>query len=120
VPKRTAGGRGQTLDSRYAPQLFLAVYPLQAKRRIHYNTGHRYLSTLLQAACMPSDARDARRAGTLSAIVVLIGETAGLHTCQAGNPFECTGWILFHPCFLTDPLIFAETFFIASRQGGID
>jgi hypothetical protein len=69
---------------------------------------------------MPSDAREARRAGTLSAIVVLVGETAGLHTCQAENPFEYTGWILFHPCFLTDPPIFAETFFIASRQGGID
>jgi hypothetical protein len=81
VPKRTAGGRGETLDSRYTPQLFLAVYPLQAKRRIHYSTEYGYLSTLLQAACMPSDAREARRAGTPPAIVVLVGETAGLYTC---------------------------------------
>jgi hypothetical protein len=91
VPKRTAGGRGQTLDSRYTPQLFLAVYPLQAKRQIYYDTGHGYLSTLLQVACMPSGARDARRAGTLPAIVVLIGETAGLYTRLAGDPFEFTG-----------------------------
>ena len=81
MSRRTAGARGQTLDSRYTPQLFLAVYPLQAKRRIHYNTEYGYLSTLLQAACMPSDAREAQRAGTLSSIVVLVGETAGLYTC---------------------------------------
>ena len=81
MPKRTAGVRGQTLGSRYTPQLFLALYPLQAKRRIHYDTVHKYLSTLLQAACMPRDAREDRRPGTLFAIVVLIGETAGLYTC---------------------------------------
>jgi hypothetical protein len=38
----------------------------------------------------------------------------------AENPFECTAWILFHLCFLIDPPIFAEIFFIASKQGGID
>ena len=70
MSKRTAGGRGQTLDSRYTPQLFLAAYPLQAKRRIHYNMGHGYLSTLLQAVCMPRDTSWLQRAGTFLAIIV--------------------------------------------------
>jgi len=77
--------------------------------------GHGYLSTLLQAACVRRDARETRRAGTLLAIVVLIGETAGLHTWYVETPCKSWGCIISKFYFLTDPPIFAETLYIASK-----
>jgi hypothetical protein len=69
---------------------------------------------------MLRDARESRHAGTLLAIVVLIGETAGLCTCCVEIPFRSWGYILFEFYFLTDPPVLTDTLYIVNKQGVID
>jgi hypothetical protein len=64
---------------------------------------------------MPRGAREFQRAGTLSAIIVLNGETAGLYTYWAAISFRSPEYILRELCFTIGPPIFAEALYIANR-----